>query len=500
MESLLIKTVSNTSYINKGENQDLNTLIPDKASSYSYTYTLAKAGSSINQPNGASTNDITWYVISNNASTDGSVVQMAYCDDPSTMYVRYKNLSGWTQWNPLSTVPTMHASPRSTYGPASTSNFGHVKLTDQLNVSGQAADGVALSASAGAKITEAIGKATGALPVDGLVGQILTRTDKETPVGEWKDPSFVYLDAEGEALPINPDSEIFMESIGYINDLNLDYTKYETKHAYYGYADGNSLNRPRAQGGGYFVITWFSTTNPYGRQLCIHDRTFSTRSLIAGVWQNWTTDSTILDDAGVLEIKGSATGTGSDKCFKVTSVRSDVYEGQPVSVALMVGSGGLNHGVWSFPLNKWMLYGNDKNVFLNGQNITKTDFGYKYTEKISDFATINSAVVGSVIDAYLVKCGKVVQIYMRWTNKEPISVPASGNISNLKVATLKEAYWPKVFSGGYSVGDVGGAAWYNINKTDGRITLGACEGTGVARTIAANTEFQFNTTYILPEE
>ena len=37
-----------------------------------------------------------------------------------------------------------------------------------------------------------------------------------------------------------------------------------------------------------------------------------------------------------------------------------------VSVGLMVGAGGVNHGVWSYKLNKWMMYGDGEKVYLNG--------------------------------------------------------------------------------------------------------------------------------------
>ena len=35
-------------------------------------------------------------------------------------------------------------------------------------------------------------------------------------------------------------------------------------------------------------------------------------------------------------------------------------------IAFGVGSGGINHGLWSYALNKWMIYGDASNVYLNG--------------------------------------------------------------------------------------------------------------------------------------
>ena len=44
--------------------------------------------------------------------------------------------------------------------------------------------------------------------------------------------------------------------------------------------------------------------------------------------------------------------------------RSDVN----VGVGLMVGAGGVNHGIWSYKLNKWMMHGDGEKVYLNGNS------------------------------------------------------------------------------------------------------------------------------------
>lgn len=42
-----------------------------------------------------------------------------------------------------------------------------------------------------------------------------------------------------------------------------------------------------------------------------------------------------------------------------------------VDVALMVGGGGTNHGVWSDKQGKWLIYGDASNVYVDGLNMSK---------------------------------------------------------------------------------------------------------------------------------
>lgn len=93
--------------------------------------------------------------------------------------------------------------------------------------------------------------------------------------------------------------------------------------------------------------------------------------------------------------------------------------------------------------------------------------------------------------------GKVAQLYINWTNKAAITVPASGNISNVTIGTVAEGLRPAILTAAHSYGDSAGAAWYYVSP-NGTVQLGAMEGTGTERTIAANTTFNLLCTYILP--
>lgn len=109
--------------------------------------------------------------------------------------------------------------------------------------------------------------------------------------------------------------------------------------------------------------------------------------------------------------------------------------------------------------------------------------------------TVSSAA--TIVSASYIEWGKVAQIYIRWTNKSAITVPANGNIKNVTVGTLVAGKRPAITTGAWSAGDEAGPAFYNITNA-GVISLGACEGTGAQRTIAAGSTFQVCATYILP--
>ena len=55
-------------------------------------------------------------------------------------------------------------------------------------------------------------------------------------------------------------------------------------------------------------------------------------------------------------------GTYDDGNTFYRAIRTDTN----VNVAFGVGSGGTNHGVYSSTLNKWLIYGDERNVYVNG--------------------------------------------------------------------------------------------------------------------------------------
>lgn len=59
-------------------------------------------------------------------------------------------------------------------------------------------------------------------------------------------------------------------------------------------------------------------------------------------------------------------------------------------VAFGVGDGGLNHGVWSGKLNRWIVYANEKSIYLNGNALTAT--------KLATARTINGVAFDGTKD------------------------------------------------------------------------------------------------------
>ena len=94
-----------------------------------------------------------------------------------------------------------------------------------------------------------------------------------------------------------------------------------------------------------------------------------------------------------------------------------------------------------------------------------------------------------------VRSGRVAMLSFDWSYSFTISVPATGNITDLQIGTLREGFRPATIAHPVSNGNGVGPAWYHIS-TGGALILCAVEGTGTAQTIAANTTFNFACTYI----
>ena len=132
----------------------------------------------------------------------------------------------------------------------------------------------------------------------------------------------------------------------------------------------------------------------------------------------------------------------------------------------------------------------DKIISYLGDSVT-------FHKVIATSSIITASSAATIVTANYAQYGHVAQLYIAWKNKKAISVPASGNITNVQVGTIYSGKRPAIPSAAHSYGDNAGAAWYYIGS-DGNLQLGACEGTGKARTIAANSDFRLCTTYIIP--
>ena len=118
-----------------------------------------------------------------------------------------------------------------------------------------------------------------------------------------------------------------------------------------------------------------------------------------------------------------------------------------------------------------------------------------YETRSTNIITAQSSTI-TIATATMTRFGNLVQIYIRWSRSVPTIVTPSGNITNIDVGTLATDLHPVIFTAAHSHGDDAGAAWYKIDA-NGLLTLGACEGTGAERGIAAGTAFSVMATYIV---
>lgn len=119
-----------------------------------------------------------------------------------------------------------------------------------------------------------------------------------------------------------------------------------------------------------------------------------------------------------------------------------------VWIRLEVGSGGINHGIFSGKLNKWMMYGDNSNVYLNGNATTATTASA--LSKTTFSVTNANTSYGTIQAQRCVKMGNFVILYIWYVSK---TSSASGQPTILNIPS---GYRPTVNT--YcAVGYTGGA-------------------------------------------
>lgn len=153
--------------------------------------------------------------------------------------------------------------------------------------------------------------------------------------------------------------------------------------------------------------------------------------------------STYANADGFLIEHGTA---NKDACFRAT--RSDTG----VSVIMGVGSGGTNHGLYSYKLNKWIVYGDGSNVYCNGTatNVTGTvaiDHGGTGAKNAAD-ARANLAVPNMQTENY------------------PALLPPDGSNNWIKIGKANSSYGllpSQAGSKGSGHNSLGTSSWYWSN-------------------------------------
>lgn len=115
-----------------------------------------------------------------------------------------------------------------------------------------------------------------------------------------------------------------------------------------------------------------------------------------------------------------------------------------------------------------------------------------YTATVSDFFTFNSGWSLSG-DFYAMRREHTIMFRMNVKSSSDISVPASGDITNITIGTVKSGWRPPFMVNWTSM--AGAFATGYITAT-GTLIMGFCEGTGTARTISAGTVFYISCVYI----
>ena len=113
-----------------------------------------------------------------------------------------------------------------------------------------------------------------------------------------------------------------------------------------------------------------------------------------------------------------------------------------------------------------------------------------------DIFDMYSPLDWNISEAKCLRRGHIIQLYVKMTNVNAITVGVTGNITDISVGYLKSGLIPILPTTAHSYGNYAGQQWYYIN-TAGRIWLTAVEGTGSSRTIDAGTQFEILAVYII---
>lgn len=122
-------------------------------------------------------------------------------------------------------------------------------------------------------------------------------------------------------------------------------------------------------------------------------------------------------------------------------------------------------------------------------------FNIVSTTTISDFITFESGWSLDGNNFYAVKYGRVVMVRMNLKYSSDISVPASGNITDITIGTIKQGWTPFTTTTWQTWGNNAGMA-HGYYGAGGGMIMCSCEGTGTARTISAGSVFNITGIYI----
>jgi uncharacterized repeat protein (TIGR02543 family) len=225
-----------------------------------------------------------------------------------------------------------------------------------------------------------------------------------------------------------------------------------------------------------------------------------------------------LDVAGAATLNGGFSATGDMTYITLPSVDIDTTPSESVTPAMVMldkdGANVARFGVFHGSSNRtsaemigYDAAGSANYLALGFQNgsasvalaypnawLTSLKAGGEILTTASDVISAGSGITISEVRYY--RWGRIATLKLAWSYSSAISVPTSGNITDVTVGTVVSGKRPLAYIFGHSGGNNGGAAWYSFS-TAGVIKLAACESTGGTRTIAKGTSFDFYTVYFL---
>lgn len=116
------------------------------------------------------------------------------------------------------------------------------------------------------------------------------------------------------------------------------------------------------------------------------------------------------------------------------------------------------------------------------------------TTESSNIITANTSNV-TISGASYAQWGKLAMLQVNFTNKNAITVPASGDTTNLEVGTVASGKRPAIQCAAVCDGD--GAHAYAYIGTGGSMKVGGFDSRGAQYTITAGTSFYMYATYVL---
>lgn len=186
--------------------------------------------------------------------------------------------------------------------------------------------------------------------------------------------------------------------------------------------------------------------------------------------------STYANAGGFLIEHGTA---NKDACFRAT--RSDTG----VSVYMGVGSGGTNHGVYSYKLGKWLVYADGSNVYCNGTatNVTGTvAIGHGGTGGTTAAAARTNLGIAatSLYNGSLTGTSSITFNYGNYNFYIIIGVPTSGS-SRIGLVVPKAILTTSDVK--YQIADDVNYCSFNLKYSGSTVTLTRSAGNGIIQRV-----------------